>query len=1025
MSAADDLPSAASFNVSMPAVDYSKIDGPLWESAQTWQDLVAATEQAIDLALAQAKGSQMALTAGIVQAIDKALGEAQALHLTLASDADTAALNLLASAWEHAASIGALPSSPTGQQPYALYKTAADEYYVLPATAVPNNTTDALVSQHATQADAQAQFLPIQTGPTGGNGTTDTGGNGTTTIGPGGGGNQGLGGGGFGLPCPPGWFIDPVTGQCTQGGGGPGGGGLTGNGTCPPGMMFDPELNECIFTGGNGTGGGGGNGTGGGGGGVGTTCPLPQPVDDLTPALSAVPGSNLVPAGGQILWPDWNSTAVCDQLQQFATQDITQAINNLPRMLGLIGTDDGGNDVPVTPAWLQGLNTIRVPDVMIAPASILQAIMDPAGTLQVWSGILLGGTSPEPPGTGTVTIGFGDVAAATLRLIVSGLVPLLTQYELPKTRQAAIVLYYRTLSTVLQLLASYVKVDLSDIVKTIEYARAYFSPTAIPDAGTADACYYADAINSSLWECWTRANDVLPGPAQIALWAGRSKLNVDQAMNAYYRGYINQATAAEKIRQQGYIDPADVSILTQLTVEIPSPTQAVDWSVGQLFSDPIVSRYQLDQGAEQLGAAPFDAWIKAGGLDPALLQGLWRAHWTFPGAATALEAVRRLRPGRVDDSIVTTPDDASYAMQRAAIAPYWQPRLAALAVRPLMYRQATMAYEHGALDEQGFTTAMLDSGFSADAAATLLASAQAQTVKAVLASPFVRHYRDGGLNRAAAEGSLRAQGFPAGPIATALTLAEGEFVAEVQASGVKALHKRYLQGDLGIETMRGMLLQRGLDADYVNTLLNGWASESAARGKVVNASELGKLYDEGLITPVDMMTRLMNLGYSLQDATQILKMTQAQLSRRQAARAAALAAAQQRQQARQLAGQQRTEKQQVATLKAQAAAANRRQVIADRKAKRRVSIIGEWAKVQGWDEATAAANLTGYLPTIEGTYQLTEDQAWDVASVAWHRIPKGGTAGWKQVINDAAAAEEGLLAGMGNGAGGGAGAPGG
>jgi hypothetical protein len=561
-------------------------------------------------------------------------------------------------------------------------------------------------------------------------------------------------------------------------------------------------------------------------------------------------------------------------------------------------------------------------------------------------------------------------------------------------------------------------VDLGDIVRTLEYARAYWTQTDLPSQGEADQCLLAATIDVATWECWTRANDTLVSPHAAVLRSQRTRPTTDQVIAAERRGFLTGPEAADRLRQQGFLDQSDVDLVTRLATGIPSALQAFGYISATVFDDNLAQRYQLDFGRDAVKAPPFAEWVNAANLTPDTLTALYRGHWTPPALGELIQGVRRLVPGQAPPGLEVTTNDVRYFLSVANVHPWWRERALALANLPLGRREANQAYQFGAIDSAGALKALQATGYDESTSQVVLATYQARQKNHFRSSRWLKLYEESAISKGECLQRLAQDGCPEGLASQLVAEAGAVIAATSRGAVVKAIHRHYVGHGLTALQVQDQLGNLGLDAEQVQTLLTGWTLELTSAPREVSAGEIMQWLENGLITTDEAAYRLQLAGYTPQDAGRIIARAGQLVSARQAARAAKTAAETKRQAAQVAKTEERLQRQQDSAARARAKKAQRQAALVERQARSRAVTIRLLAARRGSTQAQAEDELMNQAARIEATYQLAPGEAWDALKAAVHGLPRKGDFDLTAAVNAAAEAERDVLlqlAGQGGG----------
>jgi hypothetical protein len=94
--------------------------------------------------------------------------------------------------------------------------------------------------------------------------------------------------------------------------------------------------------------------------------------------------------------------------------------------------------------------------------------------------------------------------------------------------------------------------------------------------------------------------------------------------------------------------------------------------------------------------------------------------------------------------------------------------------------------------------------------------------------------------------------------------------ANSRATCIKSVKKRYMLGELDRLEVYDEVNSYVGDSSAANEIVNGWECEKSSRRKEVAAATLCKWMYQGILSQDQYFTRLLNLGYTTDDATRML-----------------------------------------------------------------------------------------------------------------------------------------------------------
>lgn len=419
--------------------------------------------------------------------------------------------------------------------------------------------------------------------------------------------------------------------------------------------------------------------------------------------------------------------------------------------------------------------------------------------------------------------------------------------------------------------------DFSYFVTPFKYESQYIFPVYIPEQPCIDAMWLGDRITDEQHECLTRAHGNLPNLHRICAEEKRERPNANEWIDLWRRGRITEDRLFTEMRRLGWLDRNETANKIVLSEAIPTFGDVIRFMVRDTENAAAVAQGELDKGFEQNFAGQLKAWATANGVSEDLARRYWRAHWQWISPTQGYEMIHRLRPGVVDEKLVTTADDVRKVLEINDVAPAFLDRLIAISYSPLTRVDVRRAYEIGVLDEDDVRNAYLDLGYNESNADTLTQftvaqkeQKEARAVKVWSLASIATAYKDATIDRSFAFSKARTL-LPSDE-ATAQFLFDVEVKAdaEFRKRCLAALKKRFIMGEF--DTLRAQDEVENVVGDRGRAvkIVNGWECERSSRRKEVAAGTLCKWMGQGIIDQPTYIVRLANLGYTEDDARRML-----------------------------------------------------------------------------------------------------------------------------------------------------------
>jgi hypothetical protein len=300
----------------------------------------------------------------------------------------------------------------------------------------------------------------------------------------------------------------------------------------------------------------------------------------------------------------------------------------------------------------------------------------------------------------------------------------------------------------------------------------------------------------------------------------RALFGVSEIYRAWRLGLMSDAEKNEALKKLGFND-SQIAILDKITQEYPSASDIVRFAVREVFSEDVVRKYGYDQDIPQA----YIEWAKRLGLSEEFARWYWRAHWEIPSPTQAIELLAR---GVIDV------DDVATVLKIHDIAPYWRPRLMALAFDPYTRVDVRRMYELGILTDDDLIKAARAVGYATEEDLGKLAAAIGDP--AIAQSLFVG----------------RAEAYAA--------WIKSEVLEPWRNDVIRAIRRAYVNGLIDRQRARQYMLAVGYNERLVDTVLDYWDVSEALDALSDRITELAEACRAGQISVEQMTDELRQLG---------------------------------------------------------------------------------------------------------------------------------------------------------------------
>lgn len=330
---------------------------------------------------------------------------------------------------------------------------------------------------------------------------------------------------------------------------------------------------------------------------------------------------------------------------------------------------------------------------------------------------------------------------------------------------------------------------------------------------------------------------------------------LQEMLSLLRRGKIDQSTMEHAIRQSRIRDEWIGTVL-QMGLDEPTPTD-------------ILQAYLQGQVDE---ATARQLYQKLGG-DPEYFTLLYDTRGSAP---TPNEAAQMARRGIIPWN-GTGPTAVSY--EQAFLEGPWRNKWADAFRSAALYQPpprtiSTLYAEHALTRDQALKL-FESAGLTPELAGAFLAGAskaKVATHRNLAVGTIEALYQQRAISQEQATGLLEALGYDQGEATFILLVSDMKRYEHYVTTAIAAVHTQYVSHKIPTATASNVLDQLGLASQERDHLLALWTLERGARVHVLTPSEIRKAAGAGIITQDVAMARLVDDGYSSDDATIYLQL---------------------------------------------------------------------------------------------------------------------------------------------------------
>jgi hypothetical protein len=319
-------------------------------------------------------------------------------------------------------------------------------------------------------------------------------------------------------------------------------------------------------------------------------------------------------------------------------------------------------------------------------------------------------------------------------------------------------------------------------------------------------------------------------------------LGLEEMLLAYRLGYIGLDRLQHGVRQSR-VRNEWFDVVEKLKYRPPPTADAIRGSV---------EHYIPFDKARDIAAT--------NGLDPKEFQWVWES-WGDPISKT--EALELWRRGKIG------PDLVVQALRESRLKDKWTPYVLELKRELLPIRQLLMVVQHGLQPPEWAVQILIGRGYTPDDAATLVqieTEGKAAIHKELAQGLILEMYEARAISHDDALSDLAQLGWTTHQGEFILATADAKVTLQEQRKAETAIRKAFLGSRIDESTAREQLGKIGVYRDQADILLRDWNIELEGRVLELSPGDVADAARYGGIGPVNAHKKLVELGYTEDDA---------------------------------------------------------------------------------------------------------------------------------------------------------------
>lgn len=398
-------------------------------------------------------------------------------------------------------------------------------------------------------------------------------------------------------------------------------------------------------------------------------------------------------------------------------------------------------------------------------------------------------------------------------------------------------------------------------------------------------------IDEATFTTWAQRNGIPGDVADKWLLTVNVPLSPADVALAVLRGNIPMAQAVAVAAQSG-VTAEDFNTIIDNTGEPPGPEQLLEAHRRGFIDDARLVKGILQSRirdewvdvikdlatvpistADAVNAVVQNHLTQAQGEDIANQNGLMPG--SFPILVeTAGAPLSRTEMEELYNRGEVTQAQVYQALSESRLKPKYNDLAFLLHSRLLTPRELADMVVWGAISQQDAVTKAMESGYAKDDAARLVSSSvnrKLQSQRQSVVNAIEVLYEDNAISEETASSTITSLGFEQSEITFMLQAAELKRQSKLITAGLTAIRSKYIGHHIDSGTASSLIDAMGIPHQQRDSLLQLWKVEHDANVAQLTAAQILKALALGLITADDTLTRLVNKGYSPDDAALLIE----------------------------------------------------------------------------------------------------------------------------------------------------------
>lgn len=333
---------------------------------------------------------------------------------------------------------------------------------------------------------------------------------------------------------------------------------------------------------------------------------------------------------------------------------------------------------------------------------------------------------------------------------------------------------------------------------------------------------------------------------------------IEQVLTLWNRGQATEADVDQAMRQSD-LKPEWFDLVKQLRFIRPSVSDEIRFAVRDVYTPATASRYRLLEGFPE----EFAAKAAELGFSREDAEHAWMAHWQLPSPQQGYAMRHR--------GIIETDDELEQLLTSLDYVPYWRDKLMQLNHLVPGRIDLRRMFKANVIDREEVRQGYIRLGYSPEDAETLTVftereKTQGSADRDLTKSEILALYAGGITTEAETRGWLTEMGYDSAEVDALLNLSEARRMAQFARAAVAKIHTLYVAHRLTTTEATTDLDQLGIDPTARDDLIELWTIERDANMRDLTQAQVIAALKKSVITGNVAHAKLMQLGYSDQDA---------------------------------------------------------------------------------------------------------------------------------------------------------------